>query len=552
MGYNKKKPPPAKVVLIRHVFNLFKMADPTVAILPYDNDNQANSICHATHVPEPAPEFAIYFPEFIHYLKRFRTKCRVTSSIPMWQIKSKLMMELRANDFWINPTSLKCQSSERCGFFLYAHPYATPHHNFRKVLNPIIAQAWTAKDTHEYDFIPENMTVTNHGDRVTARVLMLRTSPCLTQPLQTLLSKLYATTSDVNLGTLNRYKFVPITSDTSMSDETLQGLLRSQAAFKDNVFIFNCSNIQHIEHDFEFEDSPEQNNDDDIENSEPIKYNYNIRNWFYDLLDNEGHNLIHAVYTTNDEAKIKVLCEFRKRFLVLNILHTLVDTISSLFPTQAISTYFPNHPTQQFTVDKFPQVDPQCGNYAAELTHYATSNPQGEPDGNNTSDTTQPPQNNKRSRDGELVTRSYAASINPNSDLVAKLEANRKSLEALQSSTTSHDSTITKIGDTLQRLDSLCGSHDKVIQQLTQTQITQGSLLQNLSQKQDRLEGHVLRLCTKLQVPIPPPQPEDQPMQDVTENSTPPASVPAQQQQDIANTNVASNPLHGAPGGKSP
>ena len=217
------------------------------------------------------------------------------------------MMELRANDFWVNPTSLKCQSSERCGFFLYAHPYATPHQDFRKVLNPIIEREWTANDTHEYDFVPENLTVTNHGDRVTARVLMLRTSPCLTHLLQTLRSKLYATTSEVNLGTLNRYKFVPITSDTSMSDETLQGSLRSQTTFKENVFVFNCSNIHHIEHDVEFEDPPVHDDAEDAGPQEPIKYNYNIRDWFYDLLDNDGHNLIHTVYTTNDDTKIKVL-----------------------------------------------------------------------------------------------------------------------------------------------------------------------------------------------------------------------------------------------------
>ena len=166
------------------------MADQTAAILPCEADNTANSICHATHVPEPAAEFAIYFPEFVHYLKRFRTKCRITSSIPMWQIKSKVMLELIAQDFWVNPTSLICKSSERCGFFLFAHPFATPHQNFLKVLNPIIEREWTSNDSHEYDFVPKNLTVTNHGERVTARVLMLRTSPCLTQLLQTLLSKL--------------------------------------------------------------------------------------------------------------------------------------------------------------------------------------------------------------------------------------------------------------------------------------------------------------------------------------------------------------------------
>ena len=161
-------------------------------------------------------------------------------------------------------------------------------------------------------------------------------------------------------------------------------------------------------------------------------------------------------------------------------------------------------------VDKFPKVDPQCGTYAAELTNFATSNPQGEPDSEAPPSSSPQPPNNKRSRDGEPVARSYASSLAPNSDLVTQSETNRQNLEKLQTSTTSHDTTITQIGDTVQRLDALCGNHENVIHKLTQTQIAQGSLLQNLSHKQDRLEGHVLRLCTKLQVPIPPP--EDQPM----------------------------------------
>ena len=221
MGYKKNKPPPSKVVLIRHVFNIIRQADHTAAIIPYDKDNTSNSICHATHIPAPAQEFSIYFPEFVHCLKRFRTKCRITSSLPLWQIKSKIFAELQANNFWINPTSLKCHSSERCGFFMYAHPHSTQHQDFRKIFDPILTKEIAAQSSHEYDFLPEILPATNHGSKVSTKVLMLRTSPCLTSSLQRVLSQLYASTSGVNLGTLNRYKFVPITSDSSMSDEIL-------------------------------------------------------------------------------------------------------------------------------------------------------------------------------------------------------------------------------------------------------------------------------------------------------------------------------------------
>ena len=149
-----------------------------------------------------------------------------------------------------------------------------------------------------------------------------------------------------------------------MSDYMLQCLLRSQDSFIKNVFVYNCSNIHSMETDFEFDMSPDMLPDAEAttaETQQPTKYNYNLRNWFYDLHDNDESPLIHAVYNTNNPTKIKVLCEYRKRFLVLNVLHDLVSTITNTFPAAAIPTYFKYQDTHPFSVDKFPKVDPRCG-----------------------------------------------------------------------------------------------------------------------------------------------------------------------------------------------
>lgn len=179
-----------------------------------------------------------------------------------------------------------------------------------------------------------------------------------------------------------------------------------------------------METDFEFDMSPDMLPDAEAttaETQQPTKYNYNLRNWFYDLHDNDESPLIHAVYNTNNPTKIKVLCEYRKRFLVLNVLHDLVSTITNTFPAAAIPTYFKYQDTHPFSVDKFPKVDPRCGSYTNELTGYMTNNPQSAPD-ERESQPPQPPPTNKRRHNGEPVATSYVAAAggnNTNPDLLA-------------------------------------------------------------------------------------------------------------------------------------
>ena len=230
MGHKPNKQP-SRPVMIRHMFNILRIGDNTAAILPFEADHAANSICHSMHVPENPNELAIYFPDFQYYMKRYRTKCRITTTVPMWMIKQRIIDQLRTNDYWINPTTIKSKVSERCGFFLYAHPYLSQQSDFRKIINRIIQAQNGTEDDSAYDLIAETFTVMANGIKDSARVLILRAAPSFNGKLQEMMTSIYSATSTEDLGTLSRYKFVPSTSNNTVTDDTFLGLVRAQTMF---------------------------------------------------------------------------------------------------------------------------------------------------------------------------------------------------------------------------------------------------------------------------------------------------------------------------------
>ena len=128
-------------------------------------------------------------------------------------------------------------------FFLYVHPYLAQHKDFRNLINHLLPSRNIQATEKEFDFQAENLKVTYNGLRDSARVLMLRTDPKFSATFQELLTSIYSATSTVDLGPMRRYKFVPITSDNTLSDQVLHGLIKSQAAFAKNVFHYKCENI---------------------------------------------------------------------------------------------------------------------------------------------------------------------------------------------------------------------------------------------------------------------------------------------------------------------
>ena len=522
LGYPKNKPPPPKAALLRLFFGIIRTGDSSIAILLFNSASQENAICAPAHVPTTPAALGIYCPEFTHYLKRYRTKCRITSKVPLWMIKSKIFSELRANDFWINPTSIKCKDTEKCGYFLYAHPFMTQQLDFRRILDPILHEDWGKNDNYEYDFQAEKLTITFNGQSASTKVFLLRSSPAFTGKLQQTLLKIFAENTTVELGTLHRYKFIPLTSTAVVSDEMQLGLLRSQQAFNLNVFIYVCHNVHTIDQEFELKETPEST--ENTPTPEEIQYSYSLRKWFYDLEDSDSSNLIHAVYNTNEENTIKVLCARSKRFLVLQILHDLPTLIQDYFPNEAFKTYFPTPESTPFTVDKFPKVSASCETYAGELATYTTGNPQSDI---STSDqpasyvsaaaTTAP--STKRTRQGDPKTSPTAAADAQTTDTSATMKAIQEAqarLTNLQNANNANESTITAINSTLTTLTGRITGSENAIKQLADTQVQQSHLLTQLTNKQTHLETNLLTLCRHFDLPVqetppPPSLPPSQP-----------------------------------------
>ena len=85
-------------MLIWELLNIIRSADNMAAIQPFAKDDPVNSICHASHIVAKRTEYEHYFPEIKCYYKRYHTKCRITISISIQEIKDKVVDQLRYHE----------------------------------------------------------------------------------------------------------------------------------------------------------------------------------------------------------------------------------------------------------------------------------------------------------------------------------------------------------------------------------------------------------------------------------------------------------------------
>lgn len=190
---------PKKVELIRHLFNLVRMADDTAAIQPYMPVDTVNSVCHAHHISKNTKDFEHCFPEVKYYNDKIRTKFRFFTSISIKAIKNKIWSELRKHNFWMEPTQIKCHETARCDFFLYAHPLFTYRHDFVEILTPILLQKIREGPDFEYDVQPEKLTVTAGMNKTSEKVVMLRTTPTYCEEVQSILTNIFSESNETNI-----------------------------------------------------------------------------------------------------------------------------------------------------------------------------------------------------------------------------------------------------------------------------------------------------------------------------------------------------------------
>ena len=340
------------------------------AIQPYMTNDPVNSVCHLAHILDKTTDFEHYFPEVKYFHRRIRTQCRLTTSKPIQWIKQKIFDKLRANDFWLEPTTITSHESSRCGFFLYAHPDFTFRNDIINVLTPILNSQVSTNVKLEFDVRPEKLNVAVGPTKLGERVVMLRSTPTHSEKIQNVLTQLFTEDNTTDIQTLRKYIFVPMQIVGDEDRSTLQGVLRTQQMFRNNVYHYIISNIWNFTQQFQLPIINDQDDDTYMETDEstthasneanksetlpthtednsndpkctkdmesnshsPTTEAYSLREWFYDLMDVDNEPLIHAAYPTADANKIFVLCEKSKSIKVLQTLHNLVELVSIDFP----------------------------------------------------------------------------------------------------------------------------------------------------------------------------------------------------------------------------
>jgi len=84
-----------KVDLLRQLFGFIQEVDGKAAIQPYLPKDSVNSICHPAHILDKPTDFEHYFPEIKYFHRRIRTQCRISTSIPIKDIKHKIFESQR-------------------------------------------------------------------------------------------------------------------------------------------------------------------------------------------------------------------------------------------------------------------------------------------------------------------------------------------------------------------------------------------------------------------------------------------------------------------------
>ena len=444
-------------------------------------------------------------------------------------------------------------------FMLYAHPFITQQSSFRKVLDPILLTDWGENTDFEYDFQAEKLSITFNGTNVSTKVFLIRTNPKFTSHLQQTMSRIFAQDSTTELGTLHRYKFIPLTSNAVVPDDMLQGLLRSQKAFSENVFVYVCNNIENIDFQYDIPTPHQQAQEDQESQKAPSTHKLSLREWFYALEASDNSNLIHAVYSIPKTTTIKILCERSKHFPVLEILHNILELVNEYFPTESKGKYFPNYQTQPFTVEKFPKVSAVCGTYASELADFATGNPQGNlPDADarftETSQEQPSSTSTKRTRQGDPIQQTHhpaaaAATAGLPPSVLEQIASNQKRLESLQQDHDSNETTIGSIETSLTNITSRLSSNESAISTLASTQESQGRLIETIHTRQGVLQTHMTTLCRHFGLEVQPPnnQPNDTDTEMEDADASPPLDHQDQQQQHQQKTPEAPGGENGEP-----
>ena len=436
-GQGRKK---SRNEFLKHVFNLLRHGDKRLAILPYNAKCNANSITHASHIPENENEFAVYFPKVMYYRGQLTIKCRITSSVNLWALKNQIFSMLTNYHYFLRPTTLRALQTAKIGWFFAGHPDLSFRPDFHKVLQPLIVHKLGIE--YEFQVEPENERRTVQGRSLMQRVLMARCDASQVEELRDFFMEIFQSDNMGTLETLCRYTFVLAVPMGTCTESQLQNMLYAQKRFRSAVHYYVVMNLTNIDTKCKLKSDNQANEvqEDDVGNEYQIidkeresekktnvetdeevgetqesevqeapvivQQSMSIRDIMYGLEANE-EPLIHGFYPSSVPEKSFVLCKPKYKHEVLEILHSMEDILDGMFEPEAKSIYMENMENATFHVKDYPRITKIAENYASRIIDITGDQDEEELQENmsmNRHGRKSPPRNSKRTRSGELKT----------------------------------------------------------------------------------------------------------------------------------------------------
>jgi len=420
---------------LRATMDALQSIDSQVKILSYEGINTANAITHSSQIPEPMDQLHIYFPRIYMRGGSVSTKCKLRSSVPIKEIKLKIMNTLQNLDYWITPSLLKATRTGKAGWFLGGHPELTYRPDFQKVLKPIVLAKY---GDIEFQVEPENEIIVSGNKRVAQRVLMVRCPLDDVENIRVLFTEVFAEESEYDIGFLTRYTFVTSQPIGPCTKHHLQSILKSQQMFHRNIHYFIMYGIDNLTTEYQvlkedngnLEDSSQQqslqvqdNTTEDVpmsqsppeslspskdsdlpaapdpnlplntntsttsSSSKPVSSKHSdkpdhqsqdldpdtisLRMYMYLCTTRSNTPLFHAVYPTTENSKIYVLCREEHMEEALNVLHNLGALLVPYLSNVDIDKILVKHKGRDTYVKDFPVITSKLKTYASALVNLA-------------------------------------------------------------------------------------------------------------------------------------------------------------------------------------
>jgi len=246
--FQRGKPRNAQVtkrIWLQNQLKILRAHDPHLLILPYDPTSKANGINHPGHVPQTMDQLSLYFPRMYMQSGHVTAKCRLQSSIPIAQLKWKIMPQLEECNYFIRPTQLKALRTGKAGWLLGAHPDLTFRDGFQEII-PDLLKTRYRKDI-EFTITPEKEVIIVGSKRVEQRVLVVRCALDEVENVRVFFTEIFSDQSSLDVGYLTRYTFItshPVGSCTKLH---LQKILEAQKTFHKSVHYFIMYGIHNLD-----------------------------------------------------------------------------------------------------------------------------------------------------------------------------------------------------------------------------------------------------------------------------------------------------------------